>query len=115
MDHHRKCKLSLRWLCTDCGGIKLASATRRLYVQGIGNDGRVVSSAIRFRGTPGSPKEATGNGRTVDRVICESLPEDIYERDFLSRPLYPLNGRDTAGNRAPVGVLVAEEEAIRRG
>lgn len=35
----------------------------------------LVSSAIRFRSTLGNPKEATGNGRTVDRVICESLPE----------------------------------------
>lgn len=45
----------------------------------------------RFRDTLGSSKETTGNGRTVDRVICESLPEDIYERDFLSKPLYFLS------------------------
>lgn len=50
----------------------------------VGNDG-LVFSALRFPGTLGNPKEATGNGRAVDKVICESLPQDIHERDFLSR------------------------------
>jgi hypothetical protein len=64
---------------TDCGyvptvGIKLASACGDCMYRDRGNDG-LVSSAIRFRGTLGNPKEATGNGRAVDRVICESLPE----------------------------------------
>lgn len=58
-----------------------------------------LSSAIRFRDTLGSPKETTGNGRTVDRVICESLPEDIYERDFLSKPLYFLTNTISAHRR----------------
>jgi len=61
-----------------------------------GNDG-LVSSAIRFRGTLGNPKEATGNGRTVDRVICESLPEGYIRTWLLIEASLFLNGNTTSG------------------
>lgn len=67
-----------------------------------GNDD-LVSSAIRFRSTLGNPKEATGNGRTVDRVICESLPEGYIRTWLLIKASLFLNGNTTsdAARQAP--------------
>lgn len=80
-----------RWL----GSSRLPPCGDCMY-QDRGNDG-LVSPAIRFRGTLGSPKEATGNGRTVDRVICESLPEGYIRTWLLIETTLFLNGNTTSG------------------